>query len=210
MKIAVVGVSKGRSGEALPLTSVAFESGTATLVQEETQMRPTVLGLIASGRMRPDTGYVTIDSAVDEGELRRSIALVDAPEVSEPPLGITLAQVVAEELMFAGLPSGSAAVRDCLAGLASTAWSSTSIENVPPRVRITVLASLAARRPGVHGLVITAPDRHGGDPVEWWNVAKDLASQGLAVLVVAGYASAAAIGADDLLERMNQTEGDAQ
>ncbi|PJJ65460.1 hypothetical protein [Compostimonas suwonensis] len=206
MKITVNGAAKGPKSAALPLTTLSYGSGTATLVRAETERRPTVLGLVASGRMRPDTGTVLVDGEHDPGLIRRAIALVDAPEVSEPAGDVTVAGVVAEELMFAGKPSHPLAVSRKLAELGYARFARTSIGDVEPAVRIRLLTELAVLRPGVEGLVITAPDRHGGDPMAWWTIANDLAARGFAVLVVAGEASAAAIGASAMIERMQQTD----
>lgn len=193
MKIVLDQVAKGARNAALPPTSVTFRSREVTLARAETEQRPTVLGLIASGRMRPDSGTVTIDGAIDYSEMRKRIALIDAPAVCEPAADVTVAGVVAEELMFAGRPSNPLAVNRTLAELNATEWARTAIGNVPPTVRIGLLAELAIRREGVMGLVITSPDRHGGDPIEWWELAQGLAERDLAVLIVAGDASAAAI-----------------
>ncbi|TFB12288.1 hypothetical protein E3U55_17230, partial [Filobacillus milosensis] len=65
MKIALQDVSKGRGGQALPATSLEFHTGAVRFALAETEQRPTVLGLIASGRMRPDTGRVSIDGTTD-------------------------------------------------------------------------------------------------------------------------------------------------
>ncbi|KQV06903.1 hypothetical protein [Leifsonia sp. Root112D2] len=194
MKVVAEGVSKGRDGAALPLTSVSFESGTAMLVSAETAQRPSVLGLIASGRMRPDTGTVTIDDVADAGGLRDRVALVDAPDVSEPESDVTVFGVVAEELMFAGRAAHPRATRQMIADLGFTDWRSWTIGTVPPAVRIRILTELAVMRLDVEGVVITAPDRHGGDPEEWWGIARDLAERGYAVLVIAGDAARAALG----------------
>jgi hypothetical protein len=205
MRIDVTEVSKS-SGSALPLTSTSFSSGEVTLVPEETQLRPTVLGLIASGRMRPDTGAVTIDGDPDTAALRRRVALVDAPQVSEPALGVTLATVVAEELMFAGRAAGPGAVNAELHLLGALSWARTPIETVPATTRIRVLIELALLRHEVDAIVLTAPDRHGGDPLDWWRICRDVAAHGIAVLVIAGLASAAAIAAEELLIRLDETE----
>lgn len=206
MRIELRGVTKGRHGQALPATTVGFESGRATLARAETEQRPTVLGLIASGRMRPDAGTVTIDGAADARSIRRRIALVDAPEVSDPAPNVTVAGVAAEELMFAGLSSNPVSVGRWLADLGLAAHARTPIANVDPGDRLRLLTELAILREGVEGLVIVAPDRHGGDPTVWWALARRLADRGFAVLVVAGDASAAAIGAGAILARM---QGDA-
>lgn len=201
MKVVLDQVAKGA---ALPPTSATFESGRASLARAETEQRPTVLGLIASGRMRPDAGGVTIDGSTDYAAMRRRVALVDAPDVSEPASDVTVAGIVAEELMFAGRASHPVAVGRCLRDLGASEWARSAIGTVPPTVRIRLLAELALLRKGVDALVIVSPDRHGGDPVEWWRFAREVAARDTAVLVVAGDASAAAIAAASLVERFDE------
>nr|WP_246149989.1 hypothetical protein [Agromyces intestinalis] len=203
MRVELRGVSKGRNGQVLPATTVGFESGRATLVRAETEQRPTVLGLIASGRMRPDTGTVTIDGRAGSGTIRRRIALIDAPAVSDPAPDVTVAGVAAEELVFAGIPSNPVSVARWLDDLALRQLARHPIATVAPAARLRLLTELAILRDGVEGLVLVSPDRHGGDPVEWWTLARDLADRGFAVLVIAGDASAAAIGAAAMLDRLN-------
>nr|WP_154924208.1 hypothetical protein [Microbacterium testaceum] len=196
MKIVVDAVAKGRS--ALPETSTAFETGRASLVVAETEQRPTVLGLVASGRMKTDRGTVTIDGRVDAKTLRRRIALVDAPVVSEPEPNVSVTGVVAEELMFAGhAPTPFAAAR-WLEGIGLDAIAGLPIGNVEPPMRIRLLLELAALRADVEGLVLVAPDRHGGEPLDWWRIAEEFAERGYAVLVIAGHASRTAIDAREV------------
>lgn len=202
MRVELRGVSKGRRGQALPVTTVGFESGRATLTRAETEQRPTVLGLLASGRMRPDTGSIVIDGHADASGIRRRVALVDAPGVCDPAPDVTVAGVAAEELMFAGIPSNSVSVARWLDDLGLAEHAREPIANVAPIVRLRLLTELAILRDGVEGLVLVAPDRHGGDPLEWWGLARELADRGFAVLVIAGDASAAAIGAAAMIARM--------
>ena len=194
MIITLTEVSKGRHESALPRISAEFLSGRASLAVAETEQRPSVLGLIASGRMRPDSGEVRIDDIVDLGQLRARVALVDAPEVNDPSSDVTVFAVVAEELMFAGRPSGPIATKKALVDLGVEEWRNWTIGTVPAIVRIRLLTELAIMRDDVEGLVITAPDRHGGDPADWWARATELARRGYAVLVIAGVSSAAALG----------------
>lgn len=196
MRVRLEKVSKGRRGEALPETTLAYRSGRATLAVAETEQRPTVLGLIAAGRMRPDTGSVALDDAADRravGALRRRAALVDAPDVSDPAPNIAVAGVVAEELMFAGRPSDPLSARRWLEtqGLRSSAR--LPIGDLAPAHRLRLLLELAALRPGVDALVLVSPDRHGGDPAQWWALAEEFAARGLAVLVIAGAAASSAL-----------------
>ncbi|MCC4908645.1 hypothetical protein [Microbacterium sp. cx-59] len=190
MQIVATGVSKGRRGEALPETSLTYRTAEARLVTAETEQRPTVLGLIASGRMHPDTGTVTIDGRADAGAIRRRVALVDAPGVSDPASNVTVFTVISEELMFAGRPAGP---------LAASAWlhengfggrSRVPIADIAPGDRLRMLLELTVLRRGVEGIVLVSPDRHGGDPHSWWSLAEEFAGRGLAVLVIAGEASA--------------------
>lgn len=199
MRIALNAVSKGKQGQALPETSLSVETGHARFVLAETELRPTVLGLIASGRMRPDTGDVRIDGAPDAGELRRRVALVDAPEVSDPHPGVALAAVVAEELMFAGLPAAPRHARRWLTQIGFGDLAGRPIGTVKPSVRVRILAELAVLRDDVEGFVLVAPDRHGGRPEGWWRIAVEFAERGFAVLVIVGGSAAAVI------ERMPET-----
>lgn len=193
MRVAIDAVAKGRG--ALPETSTAFETGHASLVVAETEQRPTVLGLVASGRMKTDRGSVTIDGRMDARSLRRRVALVDAPLVSEPESNVSVTGVVAEELMFAGhAPSPFAAAR-WLEGLGLGGIAGVPLGTVEPATRIRLLLELAALRKDVEGLVLVAPDRHGGEPLAWWRIAEEFADRGYAVLAIAGQASRTAIDA---------------
>ena len=201
MRVTLNAVAKGRAKSTLPETSTAFETGEATLVVAETEQRPTVLGLVASGRMKVDSGSVTIDGRADSSAIRRRVALVDAPIVSEPEPNVTVTGVVAEELMFAGhAPTPFAAAR-WLEGIGLDAVAGLPIGNVEPAARIRLLLELAALRADVDGLVLVAPDRHGGEPLDWWRIAREFAERGYAVLVVAGHASRTAIDAFDEKEK---------
>ena len=193
MQVELAGVTKGARGAPLPLTNLRFESGRATLTRAETERRPTVLGLIASGRMRPDSGTVTLDGHTDYAGLRRHLALIDALGVSEPAADVTVAEVVAEELMFAGRLGHRRAVGVVLDELGLTDSSRANMADLAPDKRIRLLTELAVLRDDVRGVVLTSPDRHGGNPLGWWRIAGDLAERGYAVLVIAGDASAHAI-----------------
>jgi hypothetical protein len=106
-----------------------------------------------------------------------------------------LGGIVQEELMFASLPSSTAAARAVLEEQGAGEYFRWPVENVPVAVRLRVLTELASRRPDVLGLVITSPDRHGGDPLEWYPIAEEFAGRGFAVLVIAGAASIALLDA---------------
>ncbi|MBT2484131.1 MULTISPECIES: hypothetical protein [unclassified Microbacterium] len=191
-------MSKGRGGEALPKTSLEFHTGAVRYAIAETEQRPTVLGLIASGRMRSDSGLVTLDGAENAKALRRRVALVDAPDASDPHADITLAGVVGEELMFAGMAATPLNARRWLTGLGFAELAAVPIGNVDPAARVRILCELAVLRDGVDGIVLVSPDRHGGSPDGWWRIAGEFADRGYAMLVIVGGSAAVA------LERMQE------
>ncbi|TIH38720.1 hypothetical protein [Subtercola vilae] len=190
MKVILSAVSKGENGQNLPETSLSYESGRVTLAVVETAQRPTLLALMATGRMAPDAGTITFEREPDSEALRASTTIVDAPDVSEHVGDLKLTAVVQEELMFAGLPSGRAATLRAIDELDATEYATWQLTNIPAAVRLHVLGELAAARPGIRGLVLTTPDRHGGDPAEWWPTAAEFARRGLAVLLIVSRATA--------------------
>jgi hypothetical protein len=189
MRVELQGVSKGRQGLALPETSLVYGDGTALLALAETEQRPTVLGLIASGRMRPGTGRVLIDGREDAAALRRRVALVDAPDVSDPAPNVSVYGIVAEELMFAGRGSNPLAARAWLNEAGMSDLARTPIADISPAERLRLLLELTVLRDGVEALVLVSPDRHGGDPNAWWDLAEEFSRRGYGMLVVAGAAS---------------------
>lgn len=191
MRVTLDAVQKGRDGLALPTISLAFETGAARIVPAETEQRPTVLGLIASGRMKPDAGAVHIDGRVDAASLRRRVALVDAPDVCDPSPDVAVFGLVAEELMFAGLPSHPLAVTRWLDDAGMRELSRVPIADVAPRERFRLLLELTALRRGVEAMVLVSPQRHGGHPDEWWDLVEEFADRGYGILVISGVASAA-------------------
>ena len=74
--------------------------------------------------------------------------------------------------------------------MATFAIARTPVADVSPRERVALLLGLTALRPGVEGMVLVSPDRHGGHPAEWWELAESFADRGFAMLVVAGEAAA--------------------
>jgi ABC-type uncharacterized transport system ATPase component len=184
-----VGVA-GPHGPLLRPTSLRVTPGVPTLVAGEPGTGHTALALALAGQLRPDSGQVLLDGAPDAAGLRRLVAVVDAPQVTEPDDGVALAAVVAEELALAGVPAGRAAVASWLAARDAAGYAASRLRTVPAGVRTRLLTDLAAARPGIRALVLDCPDRHTDDARSWWELATAHAGRGLAVVVLGTYSSA--------------------
>lgn len=157
---------------------------------------PMLASLIAAGRLVPDRGRVLLDGIEDPAALRRAVALVDTPVVAEPPASMPVGSIVREELRFAGLPSRRRAAETVLDGLGLLPWFRRPIGDLLPDDRLRLLLDLAARRPGVRALVLTAPERHGGLAESWTALAHVYADRGMPVLVLGGAAAVEALPAE--------------
>ncbi|WP_445337895.1 hypothetical protein [Clavibacter sp. CFBP 8614] len=207
----IVTLTDARVGDgpapALPAISLSYGGPEPVVAVAETELRPTVLSLVASGRMRIDGGALALDgdgtAGTDAGadakdvaaRIAERVALVDTPRINEPADDVSLRAVVAEELALAGHRSGRHEVGVILddQGLADLARAPFSA--VPAVARIRLLTTLAASRAGVEAVVVTSPERHGGAVGEWMRVLRDLARSGTGVLVVTSEAAAEAIAA---------------
>lgn len=180
----------GRRGVLLAPTSLSLDVGERLVVSDEPGPAHSALALVLAGRMRPTSGRVTLDGHEDPARLRHddparlrhAVALVDTPGVSEPDDALPVGTVVGEELALAELAAGPRAVSAWLDshGVASR---HQLFGELAPLTRTRVLAELAAARQHVHYLVLTLPERHGGDPALWWALAGDLADREHGVLV---------------------------
>nr|WP_241744405.1 hypothetical protein [Cellulosimicrobium arenosum] len=199
----------------LEATDLTVSTGECLLVAAEPGHGHTALALVATGRLAPSTGRVrlVLGEADDVRPAVRALladprrptpaetlrgvsAVVDVPGVNEPDDALTVSDVVAEGLALAGRRSLPQDVTRWLGAHSLVAERRTRIDQLPGVVRTAVLAALAAERPGVRFLALTLPDRHGGEPDGWWEVARTLAASGLGVLVQCSRASARALGAD--------------
>jgi ABC-type multidrug transport system ATPase subunit len=185
----------GPHGPLLRPTSLSFRHSEVTLVAGEPGTGHTALALALAGQLVPTSGEVLLDGEPNPAELRRRVAVVDAPQVSEPDDGLRLSIVVAEELALAGEPAGRGAVRNWLAKHRAARFAGTRLQNVPPALRTRLLLALAAARPGVQVLVLDCPDRHTGDTRSWWDLAREYADRGPAVVVLCTSSSALLLGA---------------
>jgi ABC-2 type transport system ATP-binding protein len=171
-------------GASVPPLSVTIADGEISVLAVETAERPLLVSLLLGGRIKPDSGRVTIDGLDDLDELRRSTALVDTPVVAEPTAGLSLASIVAEEFSFAAMPSSRRAVRDFLERNGIGEYGAVPVRALPPARRTRMFSELALLRHGVEALIVTSPERHGGDPAEWYESLAAIAQRGVTIAVV--------------------------
>ena len=170
-------------------TDVEARRGDVALVAVEGGQRADFLALILAGRMTPKSGAVTIDGADDPKALRRRVAIVDSPDTTAPAGELPLSHVIVEDLLFAGLRAPRRAARKLLADEGLGDLAATPIGALSAADRIRVLTRTAASPPDVDVLVITAPDRHGGDTAAWLDIARAWAARAYTVIVLASGAA---------------------
>jgi len=185
MRIALENVAIGEGlGASVPQLSLTVTEGVPNVLAVETAERPMLVSLLLGGRIRADAGSVTIDGRDDPDALRRGTALVDTPVVAEPTAGLSLASIVAEEFSFAGLSSSRRAVHQFLHRHGLADYAKVPVRTLPPLRRTRMFAELALLRPGVTALIVTSPERHGGDPAEWYGALAEVAARGTTIAVV--------------------------
>lgn len=180
----------------LPPFSATLSADAPAFASVEGERGPMLASLIAAGRLVPDRGTVLLDGVADPRALRRTIALVDTPVVAEPPAAMPVGSIVREELRFAGRPSRRRAVEEALDGFGLLDWRLRPIGDLLPDDRLRLLLGLAALRPDVRALVLTAPERHGGRAEAWTALVHEHADRGMPVLVLGGAAAVEALPAD--------------
>jgi ABC-type hemin transport system ATPase subunit len=183
IKAQQVGVD-GPHGPLLRPTSLLIRPGELILVAGEPGSGHTALALALGGQLRPDTGVVLADGRADRSALRARVAVIDAPQVTEPDDGVPLAAVVAEELALAGAPANRRAVHHWLAEQNAAEHAAARFLHVPADVRTRLLTELAAARPGIEVLILDCPDRHIDDPHSWWELARRKVTARRAVVVL--------------------------
>ena len=193
----------------VPPLSMTVTDGAPAVIAVETAERPMLVSLLLGGRIKPDSGRVTVDGRGDLDELRRRSALVDTPVVAEPTAGLSLESIVAEEFSFAGHPSSRREVRHYLKRLDLFDYARVPVRSLPPLHRTRLFSELALLRSDVDALVITSPERHGGDPALWYGTLAEIAARGIAIVVVTDAATRGILlsyGARDALEPLPALE----
>jgi ABC-2 type transport system ATP-binding protein len=196
-------------GALVPPLSLAIPSGVVSVLAVETDERPMLVSMLLGGRYRADAGRILIDGREDPKALRRAVALVDTPFVVAPPAEIALSLVVAEEFSFSGIPSSKRHVVAFLRRHALEEYASLPVRALPPAEHIRLFSELAILREGIATIVVTSPERHGGDAADWYPAVLEIASRGIGVAVITDTPTAAkllALGARDATAALPSTE----
>ena len=141
--------------------------------------------------MKPSSGLLTWDGHQRIRQLRLASALVDSPGVNEPEQHLSVRDLVTEDLAL--VP------RRYRGALLSGPWLKVNgfediaglwIEQLDPRRRLELLASLALANPRTDLLVVDSPDRHSADDGDWLPQLRQLASDAGRPLAVVATVSA--------------------
>lgn len=95
--------------------------------------------------------------------------------------------------MLAGHKSDRATITRSIAAARAEDWTDAPFGTLPPASRTRLLADIAVSRAGVRGVILTLPDRHGGDPRDLLRLIHDLSDRGFAVLALTSAATLAAL-----------------
>lgn len=179
----------GRRHTLLPATTLEANRAEVLLVQADGQERRTALALALTGRMKPSTGTVVLGHNDSMASLRRSSAIIDAPDVNAPEHHLSVKSLASEDLAL--VPTKfrertrptewlvTHGFRDIL-----DQW----IEELAPARLLHLQLELALADRDVDLLVVDSPDRHTADVDAWLPLLEQAAAGelGLGPNVVAG------------------------
>ena len=185
---------RGPHAPLLRATSVAVRDHELVLLTGYPGPGHVAVSLALSGRLRPNGGDVRLDGQDDDAVLRRRVAVVDTPRITEPDDALPVKSIVGEELAIAGRKAGRKAVQGWLAEHGAAEHAEKRFEHLPVDVRTRLLAELTVARDEVEVVILTMPDRFGGDPHEWYALGRELAGRGYGVIVTCAEASARLLG----------------
>lgn len=177
-------------GAAVPPLSLSVAPGVPNAIPVESDERPMLVSMLLAGRIRPDSGRVLVHGADLPDRLRLGSALVDTPVVAEPGADISLVTIVAEELAFASAPSSRRDARRFLTDHGLLEYAKLPVRALPSAARIRVFSELAVLRSGVTAIVVTSPERHGGEPSGWYGPLAEISARGVTVSIVTDQATA--------------------
>ena len=168
-------------------------AASVTVVGVDPGVGQVALALAIGGRVDLLTGSVSVGGSSERAQLQLRTRLVDVPDVTAPEDTFPLRAVVAEELALAERPSSRKDVAAFLADRGLTDMASRRWEGLPTGLRTRLLLELGSWHPQVRVIVLAGPDRHGGDPREWFEAARVVAERGLTVIAICAPATASAL-----------------
>jgi ABC-2 type transport system ATP-binding protein len=192
VELDAAGIGEGLGADVPPI-SFAVTQGTPVAIAVEGDEQPLFVSMLLGGRLKPDTGSVLLDGRDDTNALRGRSALVDTPWVAEPTAGVQLHTIVMEELAFAGLPSGRAAVKALLREHGLDEYGPLPIRALPAADRIRLFSELAVLRHGVALIIVTSPERHGAAAADWYSPLAAISERGVLVAIVTDVATTSAL-----------------
>src|SRR3954470_51098 len=143
MQLEATGVSVfGPHAPMLTGTSVSVDEKQVVLLTGYPGAGHVAAALALSGRLKPDTGEVTLQGSSDPAVLRRRVAVVDAPGITEPDDALPVQTVVGEELAMAGHKAGRKAVLAWLDEHGAAEHADKRFEHLPVAARTRLLAEL--------------------------------------------------------------------
>lgn len=168
------------------LTALDFRApvGEVTFVPVDPGYGQVALALAIGGRVDLLSGRVTIAGSGEREMLQSHTRLVDVADITAPEESLTVAHVVSEELALAERPWSRSDVADFLADRELTDRAADRWGSLPPGIRTRLLLELGSWHPSASVVVLTGPDRHGGDPGPWLTLAHRLAERGLTIIVI--------------------------
>ncbi|GAB78747.1 hypothetical protein SAMN05421595_2400 [Austwickia chelonae] len=198
--MALVAKEIGLDGLHEPLlmpTSMIAEAGQITVVEGEIGPGSTTFALALAGRVKLSRGEVAWNRDTDPALRRRKVAVVNLPDVTEPDGGLHVRTVIGHELALAGQPSRRRDIARFLtergaADLVKSRW-----EQAPHGSRTGWLAELAFMEDGVEAIVVTHPDRWGGDVEEWAVPLGELIAEDRVIVIVCTPSTARILGLED-------------
>ncbi|MEV0793016.1 hypothetical protein [Kribbella sp. NPDC050459] len=205
MELEATGISvRGPHAPMLHATSLSVADHQVVLLTGYPGAGHVAASLGLSGRLKLDTGSVRLNGKAEPALLRRHVAVVDAPGITEPDDALPVQTVVGEELAVAGRKAGRKAVLEWLNEHDAAEHADKRFEHLPVAVRTRLLTELTVARPDVQMVILTMPDRHGGDPHGWYELGRGLAAQGYGVIITCSDASARLL--DVKAARMGETD----
>ncbi|MEP7333216.1 MAG: hypothetical protein ABI692_14130 [Terracoccus sp.] len=142
------------------------------------------LALAIGGRVDLLSGSVTIAGSGAREMLQSHTRLVDVADITSPEESLKVAHVISEELALAERPWSRSDVAHFLAERELTGRAADRWDSLPAGIRTRLLLELGSWHPSASVVVLTGPDRHGGDPGPWLTLAHRLAERGLTIIVI--------------------------